>query len=40
MGRIGELTKVQSDWREGLQNLAQSGVSNFNEALDVRNLLQ
>ena len=29
--RIGELTKVQSDWREGLQDLAQSRVSNFNE---------
>ena len=39
--RIGELTEVQSDWREGLRDLAQSRVSNFNEALnDVRSLLQ
>ena len=33
-GRIGELTKVQSDWREGPENLVQSRISNFNEALD------
>ena len=37
---MGELTEVQSDWREGLRDLAQSRVS-FNEALDeVRSLLQ
>ena len=40
-GRICELTKVQSDWQEGQRDLAQSRVSNFNEALDeVRNLVQ
>ena len=40
-GRIGELTKVQSDWREGLRDLAQSRISNFNEVFDkVRSLLQ
>ena len=33
-GRIGELTKVQSDWREGLRDLAQSRTSKLNEALD------
>ena len=39
--RIGELTKVQTDWREGLRDLAQSRISNFNETLDeVRNLKQ
>ena len=39
--RIGELTKVQSDWREDLRDLAQSRVSNFNEALnEVRSPLQ
>ena len=30
---IDELMKVQSDWREGLRNLVQSRISNFNEAL-------
>ena len=33
-GRIGELTRVQSDWREGSANLVQSRISNFNKALD------
>ena len=32
--RIGEVTTVQSDWREGLRDLAQSRISNFNEVLD------
>ena len=40
-GRIAELTKVQPDWREGLRDLEQSRITNFNEALhEVRNLLQ
>ena len=40
-GRIGELTKVRSDWRGGLRDLARSRISNFNEVLDkVRSLLQ
>ena len=37
----GELTTVQSDWREGLRDLEQSRISNLKEALDeVRNFLQ
>ena len=41
-GRIGELTKVQSDWREGPAGSGtQSRVSNLNEVLDkVRSLLR
>ena len=39
--RIGELSEVQPDWQEGLQDLAQSRIRNFNEALDeIRSLLQ
>ena len=41
MGAVATSQEVQSDWREGLRDLAQSQVSNFNEAFDeVRNLLQ
>ena len=36
--RIGELTKVQSDWREGLRDLAQSRISNFNEVWQHRDV--
>ena len=39
--RIGELTDVQPDWQEGPQDVAQSRIRNFNEALDeIRSLLQ
>ena len=39
--RIGELTEVVPDWREGLRDLTQSRIRNFNEALDeIRSLLQ
>ena len=39
--RIGELTEVEPDWREGLRDLTQSRIRNFNEALDkIRSLLQ